>query len=103
MPFNTVSFRGADSCMIPRDVCCVLVTSNTHAPSQNREFEPSFIESDHSRLESLFLRNGRARIQALVWGAAQQRILALFKIFDDEARVLKRSESIAKDGSFWLV
>ena len=36
-------------------------------------------------------------------GAAQQRILALFKTFYDEARVLKHSESIAKDRSFWLV
>jgi len=62
-----------------------------------------FIEIDHSRLDSLFLRNGRARIQAPAWGAAQQRILALFKRFDDEARVLKHSESIAKDRSFWLV
>jgi len=35
-----------------------------------------------------------------VWGAAQQRILALFKRFDDEARVLKHSESIAKDRAY---
>ena len=37
-----------------------------------------FIEIDHSRLGSLFLRNGRAHIQAPAWGATQQRIMALF-------------------------